>query len=109
MASVSTLSEASEGGDNNQFTDIIKWRSDEHDAVQKKTFTKWINAQFSKVSADLLNFCFDGGSPQEPLKISHTSETLVSFLMVLSHLPYLVQLNRTRVRFPPWCGSFGPV
>ncbi|XP_077060733.1 utrophin isoform X2 [Siphateles boraxobius] len=48
MAGVGTLSEASEGGDNNQFTDIIKWRSDEHDAVQKKTFTKWINAQFSK-------------------------------------------------------------
>lgn len=23
--------------------------TDEHDAVQKKTFTKWINAQFSKV------------------------------------------------------------
>ncbi|XP_067302903.1 utrophin-like isoform X5 [Pseudorasbora parva] len=48
MATVGPLSEASEGGDNNEFTDIIKWRSDEHDAVQKKTFTKWINAQFSK-------------------------------------------------------------
>uniref|UniRef100_A0A671MZL2 Utrophin-like n=1 Tax=Sinocyclocheilus anshuiensis TaxID=1608454 RepID=A0A671MZL2_9TELE len=42
------MSEASEAGDNSEFTDIIKWRSDEHDAVQKKTFTKWINAQFSK-------------------------------------------------------------
>ncbi|XP_026174486.1 dystrophin isoform X2 [Mastacembelus armatus] len=36
------------GGANEEFNDIIKWRSDEHDAVQKKTFTKWINAQFSK-------------------------------------------------------------
>uniref|UniRef100_A0A3Q1BQE7 Utrophin n=1 Tax=Amphiprion ocellaris TaxID=80972 RepID=A0A3Q1BQE7_AMPOC len=37
-----------EGAANEEFSDIIKWRSDEHDAVQKKTFTKWINAQFSK-------------------------------------------------------------
>lgn len=45
---MATVAVMSEGGDNNEFTDIIKWRSDEHDAVQKKTFTKWINAQFSK-------------------------------------------------------------
>ncbi|XP_041832153.1 utrophin isoform X2 [Melanotaenia boesemani] len=37
-----------EGGVTEEFNEIIKWRSDEHDAVQKKTFTKWINAQFSK-------------------------------------------------------------
>ncbi|XP_028253113.1 dystrophin isoform X2 [Parambassis ranga] len=41
-------SDITEGGANEEFNDIIKWRSDEHDAVQKKTFTKWINAQFSK-------------------------------------------------------------
>uniref|UniRef100_A0A8C6NK65 Utrophin n=1 Tax=Nothobranchius furzeri TaxID=105023 RepID=A0A8C6NK65_NOTFU len=40
--------ESAEGGVNEEFNEIIKWRSDEHDAVQKKTFTKWINAQFSK-------------------------------------------------------------
>ncbi|XP_061603064.1 utrophin isoform X1 [Cololabis saira] len=37
-----------EGGANEEFNEIIKWRSDEHDAVQQKTFTKWLNAQFSK-------------------------------------------------------------
>ncbi|KAM9353992.1 utrophin isoform 2-T2 [Pholidichthys leucotaenia] len=40
--------ETAESGAKEEFNDIIKWRSDEHDAVQKKTFTKWINAQFSK-------------------------------------------------------------
>uniref|UniRef100_A0A087YNX0 Utrophin n=1 Tax=Poecilia formosa TaxID=48698 RepID=A0A087YNX0_POEFO len=40
--------DTAEGGVNEEFNEIIKWRSDEHDAVQKKTFTKWINAQFSK-------------------------------------------------------------
>ncbi|XP_028294918.1 utrophin isoform X3 [Gouania willdenowi] len=39
---------SAEGGANEEFTDIIKCRSDEHEAVQRKTFTKWINAQFSK-------------------------------------------------------------
>ncbi len=28
---------------------------------------------------------------------------------MLSHLPHLVRLNRSRVGFPSWCGSFGPV
>ncbi len=30
-------------------------------------------------------------------------------LRVLSHMPPLVRLNRTRVGSPSWCGSFGPV
>lgn len=31
--------------------------TDEHDAVQKKTFTKWINAQFSKVTWKTNFYC----------------------------------------------------
>lgn len=31
--------------------------TDEHDTVQKKTFTKWINAQFSKVMRELQLLC----------------------------------------------------
>ncbi|XP_073730912.1 utrophin isoform X3 [Misgurnus anguillicaudatus] len=58
MATAGMLSEASEGGDNNEFTDIIKTRSDEHDAVQKKTFTKWINAQFSKTGKPAIKDMF---------------------------------------------------
>ncbi|XP_015203173.2 utrophin isoform X3 [Lepisosteus oculatus] len=48
MAKVGTSDENPDGAANSEFSDIIKWRSDEHDAVQKKTFTKWINARFSK-------------------------------------------------------------
>ncbi|XP_039603451.1 utrophin isoform X2 [Polypterus senegalus] len=47
MAKVGTLDSGAEGV-NSEFSDIIKWRSDEHDAVQKKTFTKWINTRFAK-------------------------------------------------------------
>ncbi|XP_061667826.1 utrophin isoform X3 [Syngnathoides biaculeatus] len=45
---MASLGDLTEGGANEEFSDIIKSRSDEHDLVQKKTFTKWINAQFSK-------------------------------------------------------------
>nr|XP_061785642.1 dystrophin-like isoform X2 [Nerophis lumbriciformis] len=45
---MASFGDTAEGGANEEFSDIIKSRSDEHDLVQKKTFTKWINAQFSK-------------------------------------------------------------
>ncbi|XP_074846537.1 utrophin isoform X2 [Carettochelys insculpta] len=47
MAQVSDQEEGPDGG-HSEFSDIIKSRSDEHNDVQKKTFTKWINARFSK-------------------------------------------------------------
>ncbi|XP_075859011.1 utrophin isoform X4 [Microcebus murinus] len=48
------------GPDNgqNEFSDIIKSRSDEHNDVQKKTFTKWINARFSKSGKPPINDMF---------------------------------------------------
>ncbi|CAI5683822.1 unnamed protein product [Oreochromis niloticus] len=46
------------GGANEEFNDKIKSRSDEHDAVQKKTFTKWINAQFSKTGKTAIKDMF---------------------------------------------------
>uniref|UniRef100_A0A8C8YPE9 Utrophin n=1 Tax=Prolemur simus TaxID=1328070 RepID=A0A8C8YPE9_PROSS len=42
----------------NEFSDIIKSRSDEHNDVQKKTFTKWINARFSKSGKPPINDMF---------------------------------------------------
>nr|XP_016854217.1 PREDICTED: utrophin isoform X4 [Anolis carolinensis] len=47
MAKVMDIDEGHEGS-HNEFSNIIKSRSDEHKDVQKKTFTKWINARFSK-------------------------------------------------------------
>ncbi|XP_074889625.1 dystrophin isoform X10 [Buteo buteo] len=55
------------GGDEaaaDEFRDIIRSRSDEREDVQKKTFTKWINAQFAKFGRryieDLFNDFRDG-------------------------------------------------
>ncbi|KAM9317369.1 utrophin [Gastrophryne carolinensis] len=48
MANVGAQLNRSEGEQNNEFSDIIKSRTDEHNDVQKKTFTKWLNARFSK-------------------------------------------------------------
>ncbi|XP_077338684.1 dystrophin isoform X2 [Lithobates pipiens] len=47
-----------------EFNDIIKNRSDEREDVQRKTFTKWVNAQFAKFGKppieDLFNDLQDG-------------------------------------------------
>ncbi|XP_064353936.1 dystrophin isoform X9 [Dromaius novaehollandiae] len=57
---------AAAGGDPaaDEFGDIIRSRSDEREDVQKKTFTKWINAQFAKFGRryieDLFNDFRDG-------------------------------------------------
>ncbi|KAM9627380.1 dystrophin isoform 14-T14 [Morphnus guianensis] len=58
---------AAAGGDEaaaDEFRDIIRSRSDEREDVQKKTFTKWINAQFAKFGRryieDLFNDFRDG-------------------------------------------------
>ncbi|NXN99803.1 UTRO protein, partial [Rhinopomastus cyanomelas] len=48
MARVPDREDEGPGGSPGEFSDIIKSRSDEHNDVQKKTFTKWINARFSK-------------------------------------------------------------
>lgn len=49
MAKVASGGKDIESGSlGNEFSDIIRWRSDEHDDVQKKTFTKWLNARFTK-------------------------------------------------------------
>ncbi|KAM6083392.1 utrophin [Chlamydotis macqueenii] len=57
MARVSDQEEGP-GGAHSEFSDIIKSRSDEHNDVQKKTFTKWINARFSKSGKPLVKDMF---------------------------------------------------
>ncbi|XP_068278928.1 LOW QUALITY PROTEIN: dystrophin [Nyctibius grandis] len=67
MAEVGRPGPAAAGGDEaaaDEFRDIIRSRSDEREDVQKKTFTKWINAQFAKFGRryieDLFNDFRDG-------------------------------------------------
>ncbi|XP_051982361.1 dystrophin isoform X4 [Xyrauchen texanus] len=48
MAEAVTLQDQMEEGFEDEFGEIIKSRSDEREDIQKKTFTKWINSQFSK-------------------------------------------------------------
>ncbi|XP_011947486.1 PREDICTED: dystrophin-like [Cercocebus atys] len=48
MAQLRGLQETPGNAAEDGFTDVIKSRADEREDVQKKTFTKWVNAQFSK-------------------------------------------------------------
>ncbi|XP_067848894.1 dystrophin isoform X12 [Heptranchias perlo] len=45
-------------GAGDEFNEIIKTRTDEREDVQKKTFTKWINAQFAKAGKPLIENLF---------------------------------------------------
>ncbi|XP_078415979.1 dystrophin isoform X2 [Cetorhinus maximus] len=45
-------------GVGDEFNEIIKTRTDEREDVQKKTFTKWINAQFGKAGKPLIEDLF---------------------------------------------------
>ncbi|KAM6095627.1 dystrophin isoform 10-T10 [Chlamydotis macqueenii] len=67
MAETGRPGPAAAGGDEaaaDEFRDVIRSRSDEREDVQKKTFTKWINAQFAKFGRryieDLFNDFRDG-------------------------------------------------
>ncbi|KAG7282045.1 hypothetical protein CRUP_023561 [Coryphaenoides rupestris] len=75
-----------EGGANEEFSDIIKWRSDEHDSVQRKTFTKWINAQFSKAGKtpikDMFSDLRDGRKLLDLLGGTHRQLPLVKCVMM---------------------------
>ncbi|XP_032999821.1 utrophin isoform X2 [Lacerta agilis] len=81
------LDEGLDGG-RNEFSNIIKSRSDEHNDVQKKTFTKWINARFSKC-----------GKP--PIKDMFTDlrdgRRLLDLLEGLTGNPLLKERGSTRV------------
>ncbi|CAM2096800.1 unnamed protein product [Caretta caretta] len=48
MAEAGRPENPSEESAADEFGDIIRSRSDEREDVQKKTFTKWVNAQFAK-------------------------------------------------------------
>uniref|UniRef100_UPI00358E819C dystrophin-like isoform X2 n=1 Tax=Myxine glutinosa TaxID=7769 RepID=UPI00358E819C len=56
-----------------EFGDLIRFRSDEREDVQKKTFTKWVNSQFNKVKkgsiGDLFSDLRDGRKLLDLLEI----------------------------------------
>ncbi|XP_060548244.1 utrophin isoform X1 [Pantherophis guttatus] len=87
MAKVLDIDKGSEGG-NNEFSNIIKSRSDEHKDVQKKTFTKWINTRFSKFG-------------KQPIKDIFTDlrdgRKLLDLLEGLTGNPLLKERGTTRV------------
>lgn len=58
MANYGAQEDNLDGAQSNEFSDIIKSRSEEHNDVQKKTFTKWINARFSKSGKPPVNDMF---------------------------------------------------
>nr|XP_005998114.1 PREDICTED: utrophin-like [Latimeria chalumnae] len=65
--------EENPAGAQNEFSDIIKWRSDEHNDVQKKTFTKWINARLSKLRP-ASNYPSSIQSVQPNVRTGHVTE-----------------------------------
>uniref|UniRef100_A0A670YZV5 Utrophin n=1 Tax=Pseudonaja textilis TaxID=8673 RepID=A0A670YZV5_PSETE len=87
MAKVLDIDKESEGG-NNEFSNIIKSRSDEHRDVQKKTFTKWINTRFLKFG-------------KQPIKDIFTDlrdgRKLLDLLEGLTGNPLLKERGTTRV------------
>ncbi|XP_025018944.1 utrophin isoform X2 [Python bivittatus] len=87
MAKVLDIDKGSEGG-HNEFSNIIKSRSDEHKDVQKKTFTKWINTRFSKCG-------------KQPIKDIFTDlrdgRKLLELLEGLTGNPLLKERGTTRV------------
>ncbi|KAM3851338.1 utrophin isoform 2-T2 [Vipera latastei] len=87
MAKVLDIDKGSEGS-NNEFSNIIKSRSDEHKDVQKKTFTKWINTRFSKFG-------------KQPIKDIFTDlrdgRKLLDLLEGLTGKPLLKERGTTRV------------
>ncbi|XP_043556668.1 dystrophin isoform X1 [Chiloscyllium plagiosum] len=58
MAEAGRPESARDDSAGDEFNEIIKTRTDEREDVQKKTFTKWINAQFAKAGKPLIEDLF---------------------------------------------------
>ncbi|XP_038658192.1 dystrophin isoform X4 [Scyliorhinus canicula] len=58
MAEAGRPESARDDSAGDEFNEIIKTRTDEREDVQKKTFTKWINAQFGKAGKPLIEDLF---------------------------------------------------